>query len=265
MTDPLPYLRWGDPGRPALVLLHGFLGHASDWSEIAPLFAADFDVWALDLPGHGAVFDRPESACSVDAAADAVVATMEAHGVERFALCGYSMGGRIALHLALHHPRPLSQLVLIGASPGLRSRQERADRQAHDRGLAARLDACSSADDVRRFLERWYAAPLWESTPDRLISDWIERRQHGESEGWARSLRAGGTGRMTPLWDLLPDLRVPTLALHGTRDAKFAALADEMADAAPAVRAFAIPNAGHAAHAEQPNTFSDLVIEWLRD
>ena len=264
MTDPLPHLRWGDPERPPLVLLHGFLGHAADWSEIAPRFASDFDVWALDLPGHGGAHERTETESSVGAAAEAVMATMKARGVDRFALVGYSMGGRIALYLAAHHPERLQRLVLVGASPGLRSRQTRAARQTHDRSLAARLDACTNSDDVRRFLDRWYAAPLWASTPDALVARWTERRQHGDPEGWARALRAGGTGRMAPLWDLLPGLRVPTLALHGTRDAKFAALADDMAESAGAVRPFAIPNAGHAAHAEQPDRFTDAALPFLR-
>ena len=151
------------------------------------------------------------------------------------------MGGRIALHLAAHFPDQIARLVLVGASPGLASKTARAERQTHDRQLAARLDACFVAADVRRFLERWYAAPLWATTPEPLRAAWTDQRQHGDPAGWARSLRAGGTGRMAPLWDLLPALRVPTLALHGAADDKFAALARKMARASGAVARCADP------------------------
>ena len=262
MSAPLPFLRWGDPEKPALVLLHGFLGDASDWSDLAPFSAADFDVIAVDLPGHGAAYERPE--CSVAAAARTVLATLDAFGQKRAALVGYSMGGRISLYLAAHFPDRIGRAVLVGASPGLRTEAEREARAAHDAALADRLDGCAAPHDVRRFLADWYAAPLWASVPDALREAWIDKRQHGDPEGWARSLRAGGTGAMAPLWDLLPALRVPTLALHGAADAKFAGLAREMAAASDAVTAAPIPDAGHAAHAERPDAFVGAALPFLR-
>ena len=270
MSAPLPYLRWADPTRPALVFLHGFLGNASDWADLAPFFAADFDVIAVDLPGHGAAHDRPEAECAVDAAARAVVATLDEVGLGRFSVCGYSMGGRIALHLATHFSERMSRLVLVGASPGLRTEDEREARIQHDAALADRLAACASMDRTRRFLERWYAAPLWSATPEPLRAAWVDARQTGDPSGWARALRAGGTGQMAPLWDLLPALRVPTLALHGAADAKFAGIAREMADASASIQAHPIPDslprlggAGHAAHAEQPAAFVDAALRFL--
>ena len=262
MSAALPFLRWVDPEKPALVLLHGFLGNASDWSGLAPFFAADFDVLAVDLPGHGAAHAAPE--CSVESAAREVLATLDAIGTRDASLVGYSMGGRIALHLATHFPDRIARAVLVGASPGLRTEADREARVVHDEALAKRLDACATTAQTRQLLTSWYAAPLWQHTPDRLTRAWIDRRQHGSPAGWARSLQAGGTGAMAPLWDLLPALRVPTLALHGAADAKFAGLAREVAAASAAVTAAPIPNAAHAAHAERPDAFVDAALPFLR-
>src|SRR5690606_15918697 len=124
----------GKPGGPRpLVLLHGFTGRAAVWRPLLPELARRRRVVAVDLLGQGRT--------RMEAQAEDLLAILDRMGLERVDLLGYSMGGRVALHLALHVPERLGALVLESASPGLASAQERAARVAHDEGLAAFLEA----------------------------------------------------------------------------------------------------------------------------
>ena len=99
----------------SLVLLHGFSGTRHAWDRVtAQLSAQRYTPLALDLPGHG---DAVEQDAPIGF--DSCVAHVLARSPERFALCGYSLGGRVALHLALSAPERVSHLVLVSMSAGI--------------------------------------------------------------------------------------------------------------------------------------------------
>ena len=98
----LPLHAYGpSDGRP-VVCLHGFLGRGSDWEALAPRLG-DVCLYALDLPGHGEAIGAPRTASVFETAAASVMATLDAAGLGRVPLVGYSMGGRLALYLSLIH------------------------------------------------------------------------------------------------------------------------------------------------------------------
>src|SRR3954454_3984827 len=108
---------------PALVLLHGFTQTRQSWRRtVRALGAGRYRALVPDLPGHGQAAHRTPSF-------DAVTAYVRALGPERFALAGYSMGGRIALHAALALQPRVERLGLVGASPRLADPAERAPRR----------------------------------------------------------------------------------------------------------------------------------------
>src|ERR1700733_566272 len=118
-----------------LILLHGFGGTRHAWDRvIAGLDPQRYRPLALDLPGHGELssYKRPITFAGC-------VEEVLAAAPERFALCGYSMGGRIAQHVALAAPERLSRLVLVSTSPGIEDPRERALRREADRQLADEL------------------------------------------------------------------------------------------------------------------------------
>lgn len=236
---------------PPLVLLHGFTGSAMSWGPLAEMLAARFTLLAVDIVGHGASSkpDDPER-YSIDHAARDAVAAMLAFGFRRSSWLGYSMGGRLALYVAATIPKAVDRLVLVGASPGLADSGEREARVAADEALAGRIEA----GGVPAFVDYWESLPMFESqqrlpTGMRLA---IRRgRLANEAQGLANSLRGMGTGAQPPLDDRLGEIEAPSLLLAGAHDAKFAAIADEMAAAMPAARAHLVPGAGHAAHIEK--------------
>src|ERR687895_2494641 len=126
----------GGAMRGALVLLHGFTQTRQSWRRtVAGLAGGRYRALVPDLPGHGmAAARRPASFA-------ACTAYVRALAGGRFALAGYSMGGRIALHAALALGPRVKRLVLVGASPGIADPGGRARRREADEALAARIEA----------------------------------------------------------------------------------------------------------------------------
>jgi 2-succinyl-6-hydroxy-2,4-cyclohexadiene-1-carboxylate synthase len=233
---------------PTLVLLHGFTQTRQSWRRTIAELGGRRRALAPDLPGHGNAAARPASFA-------ACTGYVRALGGERFALAGYSMGGRIALHAALALGDRLDRLVLIGASPGLADPAERAARRAADDALADRIEAIG----VEAFAREWAELPLWEAQPERVRAAANADRLRNTPAGLAAALRGLGTGVMEPLWDALPSLGVPVTLAVGERDHKFRAIAERMAAVLPRAEIVVVPAAGHAAQLEQPAAVAALL------
>ncbi len=250
----------GTGGQPVLTLIHGFAGSAHTWDLIRPILERDFQLALLDLPGHGGVPAQREIDLPRIAETIATFMTQSVHG-PRY-LCGYSMGGRIALHIALHHPDVVTKLALIGASPGIAADKERSMRVASDNELAAKI----RAQGIEWFEQYWSKLPLFatqkELTPD--VQNWLRiERLANDAEGLALALEQWGTGRQEWLVPTLADLQCPTLLISGAKDEKYCALAEQMAEEIPICSQVAIPDAGHAAHIEQPDAVAHELLAFF--
>jgi len=231
-----------------LVLLHGFTQTRQSWRRVIAELGGRRRALAPDLPGHGNAAARPASFA-------ACTGYVRALGGERFALAGYSMGGRIALHAALALGDRLDRLVLIGASPGIADPAERAARRAADDALADRIEAIG----VEAFAREWAELPLWEGQPERVRAAAFADRLRNTPSGLAAALRGLGTGVMEPLWDALPSLGVPVTLAVGERDERFRAIAERMAARLPRAEIVVVSGAGHAAQLEQPAAVAALL------
>lgn len=254
----------GPPGGPVLLLLHGFTGSAATWAPHLDVLTSICTVVAIDALGHGhsdAPAD-PQRYAMRHVIAD-TLAVMNRLAIERFALLGYSMGGRMALHVATAAGERLDALILESASPGLRTEAERRARITADGELAA----LAEREGIAAFVARWEAAPLWASQatlPAQTLDTLREQRLQANPLGLANSLRGAGTGVQGALHDLLPTVPTPTLLIAGARDAKFCALARNMHEAMPQATLEIVEDAGHAVHLEAPEQFDRLVTNFIR-
>jgi 2-succinyl-6-hydroxy-2,4-cyclohexadiene-1-carboxylate synthase len=235
---------------PRIVFVHGFTQTARSWLPVAETFLGDHEVVLVDAPGHGR---SGHVRADLSRAAD-----MLAQVGGRATYVGYSMGGRLCLHLAIAYPHLVHALALVGATPGLHSDDERQARRASDEKLAVELET----DGVGPFLERWLAQPMFARLP--AFARDIEGRMENTAEGLASSLRLAGTGAQSSLWDRIRNIGAPTLVLAGEHDAKFDAIGRQMARAIGRNATFrSIPSAGHAAHLEQPFAVAGALREFL--
>lgn len=250
---------WGT-GEP-LLLLHGFTGSSATWQFLRN---SPFRLIAVDLPGHGgsADVDDPERYRMEGTVAD-VLGILDELALDRVHLLGYSLGGRLALHLALAAPGRIRALILESASPGIEDQAERVARIRSDEILARMLEH----DGLMPFVEHWERIPLFASQA-RLRPETRQalrkQRLTNSPAGLAKSLRGMGAGQQASLWQRLDQLPMPALLLAGALDEKYRAIADRMAAIMPRAQVVVVPNTGHAVHLEAPQVFEREIVEFLR-
>ena len=108
-----------------LVLLHGFTGSAAGWEPHTSEFAQRFRTVVIDQLGHG-LSDAPADPkrYEIGFITEDIVSVLDHLKISRASVTGYSMGGRVALALAILAPERLSALILESASPGLPDAEE---------------------------------------------------------------------------------------------------------------------------------------------
>ena len=197
----------------------------------------------------------------MEGATRTLLALLDELDIERAKFVSYSMGGRLALYLALRYPHRCSGLSLESASPGIEDAAQREARRRSDEVKAARLEAGVLAG----FLHDWYRQRLFASLAWRegLLQDTIEARMRNDPIELARSLRGMGTGQQPSLWGELGTLQVPVLAVAGELDEKFVAISRRMAFLNPRVRAAIVPGAGHNVRLEAPEAYLALLKHFL--
>lgn len=235
-------------------LVHGFTQNAACLEPFARALDAAVmtsgghtDIVMIDAPGHGA--SHHDSADLIDAAGLLVRAGGNAHYV------GYSMGGRMLLHAALLFPTRFRSLTLIGATAGIESPVERAQRMNADDQLAERLER----DGLAAFLDFWLGLPLFATLPPEAAQR--DARLANRVEGLASSLRNCGAGNQFPLWSRLHRIELPVQIIAGAADTKFADIGRRMAAALPSARFDSVPG-GHAIHSERPDAVAGLVARF---
>ncbi len=244
-----------------VLLLHGFTGSQASWpsSCLEALRAVGLEPVPVDLPGHGAEVDRRPDGAGFRACRDVV---LEASGGEAVDLVGYSMGGRIALRVAIEQQGLVRRLVLESASPGLESAAEQRERRASDSDLARNI----IAEGIEDFVARWERLPLFASQVG-LSADVLQaqraRRLANDPDALAWALRELGTGALPSAWEHLEQVLAPALLLVGSRDEKFMGIAHRMLHRWDRAKVEVIRGVGHTVHLEAPDLWSRAVTRFL--
>jgi len=259
---PWPHRRLGDPQQPALVFLHGFLGSGQDWAVVARGCQKRFCCYLFDLPGHGPHAARPmTSALSLQGLAKELVDSLAALGQRKFSMVGYSMGARLALTVALTHGDKVEALVLESGSPGIELPADRKRRMKLDQARAERI----GRNGLNAFVDRWYDAPLFASlkrTPQELNA--LKNQRCQNDPAWmAKVVVELSPGRQPSLWASLASVRVPCLLLAGALDEVYKKIIDKMQSVLPQANTIIVPRAGHNTHLEQPERFTQAVLDFL--
>ncbi|MDE2696058.1 MAG: 2-succinyl-6-hydroxy-2,4-cyclohexadiene-1-carboxylate synthase [Chloroflexota bacterium] len=249
---------------PPLVLLHGFTGSADTWAGLTADLAADYNVIAPNLVGHGrSGAPKDVERYRIARAATDLVALVSQLGHDRAAWLGYSLGGRTALQVVAQHPGAVEALILEGASPGIADPEERAARVRSDEAMANRIER----DGVEAFIDTWEQVPLFATQlglPSETRAAIRATRTANTATGLANSLRGMGAGAQDPLQDRVGAMDVPALLIAGALDTKYVEIARDMARTMPDATMQTIEGAGHAAHLERPEAFRRPLLEFLR-
>lgn len=247
----------------ALVLLHGFTGHAASFQKLLAQLPLTTRALCPVLLGHGgAEEDAADAPTDFIAEVDRIARQIHAAHLGPAHLVGYSLGARVALGLLVRHRALFDRATLLSVHPGLAHPAEREERIAADERWARLL--CENGLDA--FLTQWEAQPLFHSQHQlpaaaRAAQDAVRRRH--SSQGLAQALRVLGLGRMPDYWPELAALQLPVQLVVGALDAKFVALAERAAARLPTADLVRVPEVGHNLLLEAPDAVCALLRSTL--
>jgi 2-succinyl-6-hydroxy-2,4-cyclohexadiene-1-carboxylate synthase len=232
--------------------LHGTLGAASDWREIGLRFAKQgiatrsVDLWRFlqceSVP-------MPEFGKRLNADAQGELS----RGMRKV-LCGYSMGGRLALH-ALLEGGPWEAAVMISVNPGLKDESDAAARRVSDAVWATQALTMNWQD----FLQKWNSQAILGGA---IRSDREDRMLMQRRREIARSFVDWSLGNQQPLWRRLSEIKIPVLWIVGENDEKFLNLAKEAVEQSDQFRLAIAPSASHRVPWENGEWLAERIAEF---
>jgi len=246
---------------PPVTLLHGFTQSGKSWQEVITTMPQGWRWVVPDLRGHGETQTRPGVECTMDGCLADLEMLWDHLGVQRTHLVGYSMGGRLALHVAARKPERLLSLLTIGAHAGLEE-DAREGRRLGDEALAQRIEN----DGLEPFVKYWSGLPLFAGLERRgpsFVAQLRAERMSNTVAGLACSLRGMGAGMMQPVWDDLARVTVPSTFVAGQLDHGYVASARRLAAVVANGRVEVVLRSGHAVHQERPEAFAHVLANHL--
>ena len=230
----------GDP----LLLLEGLGGDIPGWRRNIPALSAELRVVAYDFRGNGRS-DKPDQPMTIGTFVDDTIGLLDHLGIASAHLYGQSFGGMVVQELALAHPDRVRSLILACTHAGHRR--------------AVRVTATVPKD--RPWLAL-YSREFAAQHPDHVADDLRVGGQNPQPPEAARRQREAV--QEFDAYDRLPEIRAPTLVLHGTEDRVIhPANARILAERIPNARLVLLQGAGHVYHSEQPDTADRAVLDFI--
>jgi 3-oxoadipate enol-lactonase len=240
---------------PAVLLIHGVGGDSSNWAPIAERLASHFDVIAMDLRGHGRS-DLITGPLEADDLARDAVQVLDEAGVRRCAVVGFSLGGAVALALALGHPDRVDRLAVIGTVSG-RSDQERANAAARIEFL--KTHGTAGIAEANR--TRWFTDAFRAAHPD-LVERRVEQVKACDATSYLHAFTVFATADFV---DRLHAIRVPTLIITGEEDlAATPRMANLMGAKIADAEVHVLPRLRHSLLIEAPAIIAGLLDPFLQ-
>ena len=248
------YTITGPDGAPVVLLLHGLGSSGDDWSFQTPVLAGRYRVLAVDLPGHHRSTPAP-GRTSIARMAAVVLRALDALSVDEAHVVGLSLGGCVALTLAIEAPSRVRSLVLVNTFARLRPSGPRAAL----RGAGRLLLALAAPMPV---LARYIAAESFPGIDQEALRQRATARLAQNSR--RRYVSCLAAALAFDVRDRLGAIRCPTLVVAGTRDATVPHAAKELlARSIPEARLSLVEGAGHVTPCDRPEAFNALVLEHL--
>jgi len=243
-------------------MLHGFMGDSGIFDHLIPVLQRFSNPVTIDLVGHGQT-DAPHDISRYEFTSQIVdlndlFQQLDLHNI---ILLGYSMGGRLALRIALTGSPFLSGLILESTTYGIEDPMLKKERVESDRKNANRI-----LQDFHSFVDNWNKNPLFTalhplSSETQQNLDFVQRRQR--PHGLANSLIGFGSAAMPSVRDQLKNLTLPTLLLTGKHDVKYSAIGKEMSEQIPNCNHYILPGSGHRVHVDDPDQYTSLLRKFI--
>jgi pimeloyl-ACP methyl ester carboxylesterase len=248
----------GDPGAPAVLLIHGTGASTAWWDPIVPALAGSCRVIRIDLLGHGKS-SSPAGGYDIPSQARRAGAVLDMVSAERVTVIGHSTGGTVATALAEQRPDKVAALALIDVGPSLDA--------FIDQGLVGRLLlaplpgrllwALRTEAIIRKAMSSAFTRPV--DIPGAIIEATLGMSHRALS---ATSRASDDYLRQRSIPDRLAGLGLPVLVIFGTEDKRWHSSSATAYRAVPGARLELMPGVGHTPMLEDPQTTSKLLLDF---
>jgi len=243
---------------PSLALIHGWGMHGGVWDGVRDALAQRFQLHIVDLPGYGAspAFEPYTLERLARAVADKLPGKVQ--------VCGWSLGGQVALEMALLFPEQIERLVLTATTPCFTVRE--GWPWAVQREVLLEFAAALETDyesTLKRFLALQARGCDEVKTVLKRLRDMLFTRGRPDEQ----TLRAGLNILLeSDLRDRAATIKTPTLLLHGGRDMLTpVGAAHWLAEQMPEAHLEVLPGAAHAPFLSHPVEFNEIATGFLYD
>jgi len=230
--------------RRTVVFVPGFMQPGDAWAPVAERLPERYSSVLIDHAEHSFEGRLGEIAGAGEGAV----------------LCGYSLGGRLALHAALRSPERYPGLVTVGTSAGIDAPGTRAQRAQADEKMASWMET----QTIEQIVDVWERQPLFADQSDVLVERQRPGRLRQDPRALALLLRSAGQGALEPVWQRLRDLGgMPVMAIAGSLDQRYSEAALRLARETPRGRAEIVEASGHAPQLQRPEEVAALLGDFL--
>lgn len=253
--------------KPALIIMHGLYGASDNWMNIAKIWSLSYEVFLLDLRNHGR---SPHSDIhTYQAMRDDVLAFMDQNDIQKAILVGHSMGGKVAMHIAMKAPERVNALVVVDIAPKNYTRNNDENVGRHESILKSMMGLDLNTVKRREDINQILSSSIPEERTRLFIMKNLKRSK-SQSFEWKLNLPVIDAEilNITKGFDnediLLNTTGFPVLFIRGERS-KYIQDEDEdrLLEFFPFSDIETISDAGHWIHAEQPEALSEMVLEFL--
>jgi len=267
-VDSYEYRGAGDSG-PPLLLIHGWAMHGGMWRGVAERLAEHFHVLAVDLPGHGFSVGRDsfrhsgDVGMNPDLLLDTIIDELSAQFSGPINVCGWSLGGQVALRWAMLHPLQVQRLILVASTPCFARRED----WSHAMSMELLLEfGVALQQHYALTLKRFLALQMRGGEQERGLLAEMRDTLFSSGEPDLDALQAGlAILRNCDLRSALPLITQPALIVAGERDALVSMEASlYMAQQMPYAELVRIQGAAHAPFLSHPDKFVRVMIDFVR-
>jgi len=258
------YRDQGAPNASTLVMIHGFSASAMDWDPWVQRLGGRYRIISLDLPGHGLTSAPTGYQASIDGYADLIAAVTARLGAQKFVIIGNSMGGGVAWDFALRHPERLDGLVLVDAAGWPHTSGQKGSPIIFNILQSKLGRAVLRQIDIKPLIRQGMKSAFVNEalvTP-ALVDRYADFARAPGHRDILMRIQTGG--RSVASADLLAQIRVPTLVMHGRQD-RLIPFADgqAFAKAIPGATLIAYDGVGHAPMEQIPDQSAKDLDGWL--
>jgi len=238
------------------LFLHGFTGAADSWSEVISKF--DSYAVSVDIVGHGkSTFKDLNSDYSVDDCCEDLSEILDSLDIKRLNICGYSMGGRLAVAFAARYPDRVEGLLLESACLGIADKEDRESRYQEDLKLCRAIE-----DNFAEFVQKWERNSLFHNQSNRNELGFKKQREIRLSHNPAqlsKALRAFSQGQMKSYESEFSKFDFPISIINGSDDSRYKLAGKMMSEMNKQATQHVVDNSNHNVHLESTDAFIDLI------